>query len=451
MSRKIAIVGATMEGFMQLALLINNKRYDGIDDFGDDEYTLIHDPDKVHPFMLSGAGVAFQEVLEREIYFTKRWLEKYCDGVDSCGYKYVGWGTRRDKNFMVQGCSNTFNIEKFRQEFIKDGGSIFGEGVSVIEQKIDSFEVSGEKCLINGDEYDYVIDCTEKNPLGWEDDYMNPSVTFTNSAVIVEKPTKGEWNYTIEYAAKYGHIVGLPYGNMQRWVYLYDSNISTEEDVREDFKLVFPDEDFDQYKIYSHTWTPKISNYVIHPDNKRYIRNGTALINIEPGSPGSSAESSFFISEQICRYLFNDNAREREEHDHMLQLTYSNYIIQTLQSFICFSYQYGSRYDTKFWQNTKDAAIEYLNSPCFSHPGVFAGKKFLDSILSDSFSDDDYRIAHHNQNATGETILPYDWMNNSNMFYEYSIGLGAPYVKYFKTLGNIDPPEDFGVIGYKCV
>ena len=451
MSRKIAIVGASMEGFMQLALLINNKRYDGMEEFGDDEYTLIHDPDKVYPYMMTGAGVAFQEVLEREIFFTKRWLEKYCDGVDSCGYKYVGWGNRRDKNFMVSGCSNTFNIEKFRQKFLEDGGEIFGKDISVIEAKVDSFEISEEKCLINGDEYDYVIDCTEKNPLGWEDDYMMPSVEFTNHALIIEKPIPGDWNFTIDYAAKYGHIVGLPYGNMQRWIYLYNSELTTEEEVRADFREVFPDEDIDQYKSYSHTWRPRISNYVIHPDNKRYMRNGTALCNVEPASPGTSAESSFFIAEQICRYLYNSNARDREEHDHFLQLTYKNYIIQTLQSFICFTYQAGSRFDTPFWQNSKKDSIEYLNSPCFSHPGVFAGKEFLDDMITDTFTDEDYRIAHHDQNATSELILPYDWMNNANMFYEYTIGLGLSYAKHLKTLGDIDPPEDYGTIAYNRV
>ena len=97
--RKIAIVGATPESFIQLSLLVMNRRYDGKEKFGDDEFTLIHDPDKVYPYMLSGIGVAFQEVLEREIFFTKRWLDKYCDGVVSCGYKYIGWGNRRDKNF----------------------------------------------------------------------------------------------------------------------------------------------------------------------------------------------------------------------------------------------------------------------------------------------------------------------------------------------------------------
>ena len=290
--RKIAIVGATPESFIQLALLVNNRRYDGKEKYGDDEFTLIHDPDKVYPYMLSGIGVAFQEVLEREIYFTKRWLDKYCDGVDSCGYKYVGWGNRRDKNFMVTGCSNTFDIEKFRHHFLEDGGKIFGKNVSIIQQKIDSFSVTDDKCLINNNEYDYVIDCTEKNPLGWEMDYMQPSVTFSNSAIMIEIPEKGHWNYTIEYAAKHGHIVGLPMRDSQRWIYLYDNTISHELEVVEDFKEIFPNFKFDEtvnggqrtffYK--EHSWIPHISNYIIHPENKRYMRNGTALLNIEPAS-----------------------------------------------------------------------------------------------------------------------------------------------------------------------
>tara|TARA_B100000927_G_scaffold290637_1_gene290048 strand:+ start:3991 stop:5370 length:1380 start_codon:yes stop_codon:yes gene_type:complete len=459
MSRKIAIVGATPEAFIQLGLLVNNRRYDAREKYGDDEFTLIHDPDKVYPYMLSGIGVAFQEILEREIFFTKRVLEKYCDGVDSCGYKYVGWGNRRDKNFMVSGCSNTFNIEKLRKLFLDDGGKIFGDKVSIVQQTIDSFQVTDDGCTINGNEYDYVIDCTEKNPLGWEDDYMNPSVVFSNTALIFENPEPSHWNYTIEYAAQYGHIVGIPLQDKQRWVYLYDSSICTKEQVIEDFKGVFPEtfinlslnNNWDENSFIPHNWKPKISNYVIHPKNKRYIRNGSALINIEPGAPGTSAESSAFIAEQICRYLFNDNARDREVHDHMLQLQFSSFIIQTLQSFLCFTYQYGSRHDTPYWNRIKKEATEYLNSPVFSHPGVFAGHKFLDNIISETFTEEDFRIAHHSQNASGALILPYSWMNNANMFYEYSLGLGSPYSHLLSTLGNVDPPEPFGEIGYDCI
>ena len=70
MGRRIAVVGACMEGFLQLCDLVNNKRYgDGLTVYKDDEYVLIHDPDKVYPYMLSGVGVAFQESLERETTF----------------------------------------------------------------------------------------------------------------------------------------------------------------------------------------------------------------------------------------------------------------------------------------------------------------------------------------------------------------------------------------------
>ena len=113
--------------------------------------------------------------------------------------------------------------------------------------------------------------------------------------------------------------------------------------------------------------------------------------------------------------------------------------------------QYGSRHDTPYWNRIKEQATEYLNSPVFAHPGVFAGNKFLDKIVSDTFTEEDFRIAHHAQNASGELILPYSWMNNANMFYEYSIGLGSPYAHLLSTMGETDPPEPFGTIGYDCV
>jgi len=131
MKRKIAIVGATMEGFMQLCDLVNNKRYgDGVTKYHDDEYTLIHDPDKVYPHMLSGAGVLFREVMETETFFTNRWLTKYCSGIQGCGYKYVGWGNRTDKNFMLDGCSHHFDIEKFRQEEIDHKNEAYNKGAT---------------------------------------------------------------------------------------------------------------------------------------------------------------------------------------------------------------------------------------------------------------------------------------------------------------------------------
>ena len=453
MKRKIAIVGATMEGFMQLCDLINNKRYgDGITKYHDDEYTLIHDPDKVYPHMLSGAGLLFYEMMEREIYFTKRWLKQYCEGVEGCGYKYIGYGNRTDKNFMVDGCSHMFDIEKFRQEFIKDGGKIFGDYVTIKEERIDSFEVNDYKAIINGDEYDYVIDCCDKHPLGWENDYMNPSVDLTNAFILIEKPIAGNFTYTIQYAAKYGHITGMPLVDKQIWIYVYDSNLNSEDEIWEDFSSTFPDENIKDYKSYTYNFRPRISNYMLHPDNKRYFRNGHSAICVDPGSPGTSAQYTEFISNQICRYLFNEEAREDEVVKHEMQINYGHYILKTMQSFIAFAYQCGSRHDTEFWNKIQKESRQYLDAPCFSHPTIFPGHPVSQDLISDKFPDEDYRIAHHCQQAYNNTILPYDWMNNSNMFYQYAKGLGAPYSHLLKDeLGDTSPPEEFGTIGYDCL
>ena len=452
MSRKIAVIGACMEGFLQLCDLVNNKRYgDGLTKYKDDEYVLIHDPSKVSPYSLNGAGLAFQEMMESEIFFTKRWLKKYCDAVEGCGYKYVGWGNRRDKNFVVQGCSHMIDMDKFRAKFIEDGGKIFGDFVTIKEEKIDSFLVDEQKVTINGEEYDYVIDCSEELPMIGEEDYMNPSVMFTNSYALVEKPIAGDFNYTIQYAAKHGHVTGLPLQSKQIWIYLYDSNITSRAEVWADFHDIFPDEDMTEYKSYESTFRPRVSNYILHPDNKRYFRNGNALINIDPGSPGTSAQYSMFASAQICRYLFNEAARNDEIVSQELQLNYNHYVLQTLQSFICFSYQYGSRYDTPFWNKVSKEAREYLDEPYFTMPSVFPGNPVSQILISDTFTEEDYRISHHLDQGEGAKLLPYDWMNNSNMFYEYAIGLGAPYADKLSRLGDTDPPEEFGTISYDCL
>ena len=93
---------------------------------------------------------------------------------------------------------------------------------------------------------------------------MNPSIDLTNSYVMIEKPVAGDWNYTIQYAAKHGHITGLPLTDKQIWIYLYDNNLNTVEEIREDFASVFPDENLDEYKIYEYTFKPKVSNYILH-------------------------------------------------------------------------------------------------------------------------------------------------------------------------------------------
>ena len=159
MTRKIAVVGASAAGFVQLASLQLTK-YNLYSMFKDDEYVLIHDPDKVYPEMMSGTNPAFFDGLQVLSSVTKRWMEKYADAKDCHGYKYIGWG-QSDKNFQLSFHSQTakfFDIEMFRTAMVKDGGKCFGDGVKIIEEKIDSVLINPDAAIINGVNYDYVID-----------------------------------------------------------------------------------------------------------------------------------------------------------------------------------------------------------------------------------------------------------------------------------------------------
>ena len=114
---------------------------------------------------------------------------------------------------------------------------------------------------INGVDYDIVIDCTEKQPLIAPDDYGTPIISPSNSTLVAEIPLEGRWDFTIEYAAKYGHITGIPLSDKQYWAYHYDNSVDVD-DIRNDFESIFGEGLVSKY--HEIDFTPKISNYIIY-------------------------------------------------------------------------------------------------------------------------------------------------------------------------------------------
>jgi len=461
MGRKIAVVGASAAGFVQLASL-SLKRYEFYNEYKDDEYVLIHDPDKVLPVMLSGTNPAFFDELCLATNINRRWLQKYADATDCHGYKFSGWGNRRDKNFQLTFKSQIgahLDIEKFRAAMLDDGGKSFGSNVSIIEEKIDSFQDNANGCKINGVDYDYVIDCTEIEPLKDMYGYGTPSLTSVNTCLVLEKPEAGHWDYTIEYAAKYGRITGIPLQSRQLWIYFYDSTEVSKDDILEDMQTAFPDDDITQWKQigdvegHSFRWTPKVSNYCVCPTTGRYIRNGSALINIEPLT-GCHNECVQVMCDSISLLTHTVAPREIVHIKQQIQDTYYELLAYDYQAHLSFMYHCGSRYDTDFWINAKKYAREVLNDKRYLHPAYFPGKPWIDDILCDKWDDEEYRrlirADSELQDIGGRNrVVPLVIMNDYAMFCELAIGLGVSYADRFKVLDMCDPPEDYGTIGYE--
>ena len=102
MGRKIAVVGASPAGFVQLASLVKHKlRHKK---FAGDEYVLIHDPDKVYPFLLSPVGTALFGGVESEytsLNLNRSFAHKHFAATDCHGAKFIGWGNNSNFNVNV--------------------------------------------------------------------------------------------------------------------------------------------------------------------------------------------------------------------------------------------------------------------------------------------------------------------------------------------------------------
>ena len=451
MGRKIAVVGMSPAGLVQLASLVKGRG--AYEEFSDDEYVLIHDPDKVYNYMLSGTNPAFFDELTEVTNLTRRYLMKYASATDSIGYKYVGWGAGK-KNFFAtynHQLGAHFDIVGFRTALLKDGGQAFGEGVSIVEQRIDGFAIEGDGCILNGTKYDYVIDCTDKEPLTEPGGYGKPNFCPVNSAIIVEKPEPGNWNYTIAYAAKHGHVTGIPLRDKQIWIYSFDRKVHDENQIFADFATALPDDDLKSYKWDKVEWNPCTSAYLIH-ETGRYCRNGAAAVNADPLT-AVQYEFAQVIADEIDQWIFRDSEDDPFEIYKAIQENYEDSLNESFMGMIAYMYHLGSRHKTAFWKTAKEDARKMLTGPAFLHPGYFPGKVWIDEVLSEEWGDAEYRKLLFENDEVEDLggrvgMMPLVVMNSYVTFYEIANGLGAPYAKYLRGLENIYPPEKFGTIGY---
>ncbi len=452
MSRKIAIVGASIDAFIQLHYLISGKNSSS--EYDEDQIVLIHDPDKVYPFLLSPVGTALFGGVESEytsLNLNRSFAHKHFAATDCHGSKFIGWGNHSNFNVTVTPQVHThLDIEKFREYFIKDGGKSFGDNISIIEEKIDSFNI--DEYTINGVEYDYIIDCTEKEPLIAPDDYGTPVNSFTNTVMVLEKPFKGDWDFTIQYAAKYGHVIGIPLGDKQLWAYYYDNTKVAGHEIKDDFVTLFPDEHIPCCEPSEYTFTKvehqqKVSNYIIDPTHNRYIRNGRSAFTFEP------ITCQLQLGVQTLSNIIKDHIYSGHQMTGTLQ-NFGEMASEYMLPLVSFMFQYGSIHDNEFWNNAKKVSCDHLELSVYTHP--YDNSDWRDNILTDDWGDKEYKkvltvIEHEETRPDGQTALPYRFMEIYSLFYELASGLGASYADKFDSFDIIYPPENFGEIGYTFI
>jgi hypothetical protein len=345
MTKKITVVGAGNAGSLTALFFSwfakNNK--------DSCEVELVYDP-TVPPERVGQATVLEPPGL---LWSTTgfNWHNNTINATFKSGILYEGWGKKRENYF---------------HEFVPNKMAMHYCPWEMQKSALDSglFKVTESNILdLDTIDSDYIIDCRGK-PKDYSDyhELKNP----TNAAILA-KPnweTKKEfwsrhvstpdgWTFVIptnESSPSYEYSVG----------YCYNSDITSEEESEKNFLGMF------DVEIKKHI---KYKNYVAKNPviDDRILLNGNRLFFLEP-LESSSTELYLRICRIYFDYIFNKNKTA---------INQIHPLINEIQNFVLWHYQFGSKYDTPFWDYAKTFTIQ--------------DEKF-DSILEYSKTCDKYQI-----------------------------------------------------------
>lgn len=255
------------------------------------------------------------------------------------GVKFINWGQSKYfyHPFHTNKLAFHFEMSKFNP-FIHD--KLKDRGVTYIPEKINFIVDTDDGVLLNGKRYDFVFQCS-----GWLDteEYYEPLLETVNSALLYPVDGVEDYFHTLHEATPDGWQLGLPFPdrNITKKGYLFNDKYLSVEEAKT--------------KMPSHAklvqWKPKFCKKLIQSKNIAYI--GNRLFFTEPMHALSIYYYEIFVEKICLDYIYN----KTKEAFCGLNTFYRREMVEYEQS-IAFHYQYGSKFDTPFWEDVSKKAKE---------------------------------------------------------------------------------------------
>lgn len=248
------------------------------------------------------------------------------------GEKYVNW-------FPAGSTSYHFNARAL-QDLILDR---LKDRVRVIPERID----------VDNIDSDFIMDCSGKP--GSMDDFhyltdRDDSIPV-NAAYVVECLWDSpKYNVTHAVARPYGWAFAVPLANRLSIGYLYNKNINTLEEVKEDAKELFR-----QFGVTpsEQTQSLQFNNYYRKQNfNGRVCYNGNQSFFLEP------MEATAIWTMNYIQHL----AHNVWLYDKPIQEANEEYVekLNQIETCIMLHYFVGSKFDTEFWRFAKERADRHI-------------------------------------------------------------------------------------------
>lgn len=334
--KRIAVIGRGTGGALSAAFA--NRV------FSADEVEWYFDPSIPTQAVGEGSTLQFPKEIFDSLDFSYWDLSSELDGTLKLGLWKEGWGKEGKfffHDFMPPFTALHFNALKFQDFVLKrlEGKLKIVEG-NVSHEQVDA---------------DYIIDCSGRpaSVVGATShpDYNISKYIPVNSVYV----TQCWWDipafhYSLTIAKKHGWVFGIPLQNRCSIGYLYNNNITTLEEVKEDVQSIF-----EQFNLTPSDTTNSFSfnNYYRKNNfNGRITYNGNASFFLEP------IEATSFANMLLVLDLFNSKVNGLLQ-DSVCNAMYHK-LIAEMENMIMIHYFAGSKYNTPFWTYAKDRGNECM-------------------------------------------------------------------------------------------
>jgi len=336
MTKKFAIIGRGTAGAFALTHYYRHT------DFEIDWY---FDSNVKPQAVGEGTTLIFPHAISDNINFGILDLESIY-GTVKCGIKKTNWGDCGN-DYIHEFSSgdhgyhfNAVMLQNFILNFAKKQSRI-----KIIDKNVDHQDIDA----------DYIMDCSGK-PKNYED-FQYSTYIPVNTGYVTQCYWEGvRFQYTLTLARPYGWVFGIPLLNRCAIGYMYNSNINSLDEIKEDVQNIFKeyslnpsqDTNFLEFKNYY-----RKENY-----HGRVCYNGNASFFLEPLEATSISMMNFIQKEffdLIYARLNNNNYFENS--DEYKNKNYQDYI-REIENVIMLHYASGSKFNTEFWKFAKERGKE---------------------------------------------------------------------------------------------
>lgn len=338
---KVAVIGIGTAGLQTLAYF-QDTLPNHIDIYS------IHNPEQKILGIGESTTTFLPLMLSRSCGFTMLNDADKLDATTKHGVKYVNW---RENNFNshILPPYHGIHFNNFKLNELVLGRLRKEKGFYEIHGDIKSIDQDENSVTLQIDDeahtFDYIVDCR-----GYPDDYTNYELLDylpVNSAMVHTVSQPGTWNYTYHQATKNGWMFGIPLQTRQGWGYLYNKDITSKEEAREDLQSLMKE----PLQTREFSWKNYYKKNVI---DGRVISNGNRALFFEP----IEALSGTFY-EAVGVEAVNVIVGESTASEANARLVHT---AETYATFVCFVYHGGSTFDTEFWKKTVDKTTKALHN-----------------------------------------------------------------------------------------